>query len=202
MTNCGHIRPRISNSDQFSASATEKATYGFWRQLVAYTALHGIYWSRMTCCRQWWSTMVKNIKLIDLVHFKAEWRDLGLLYQVIAYTAVWDKFGQIRSKVAYNGPVFVTVWRYDSLVPSSYLHNLFWEVMLFSVVLNHILIKETRKRESGQKWSITKHYETLWRDIRNYGHTRHRISNTAQFSASAPEKATYGLWRHLVADTA
>jgi len=28
MTNCGHITHRLSNSDQFSTSETEKATYG------------------------------------------------------------------------------------------------------------------------------------------------------------------------------
>jgi len=31
--------------------------------------------------------------------------------------ALWDKVGQIWSKVAYNGPVFVEVSRYDILGP-------------------------------------------------------------------------------------
>jgi len=62
MTNYGHIWHSIANSDQFSRSATEKPTNDLWRQLVAYTAKYGIYWSRMTCCRQWWPTMLKNIK--------------------------------------------------------------------------------------------------------------------------------------------
>jgi len=51
--------------------------------------------------------------LNELVHFKAELRDLGLVYQVIACTALWDKIGQSSSKVAYDGPVYVTVSRYD-----------------------------------------------------------------------------------------
>jgi len=33
--------------------------------------------------------------LNDLDHIKAELRDLGLVYQVIACTALWDKIGQI-----------------------------------------------------------------------------------------------------------
>jgi len=36
MTNYGHIWHSIANSDQFSTSAPEKATYDLWRQLVAY----------------------------------------------------------------------------------------------------------------------------------------------------------------------
>jgi len=38
MTNYGHICYGICNTDQFSLSAPEKATYDLWRQLVAYTA--------------------------------------------------------------------------------------------------------------------------------------------------------------------
>jgi len=136
-----------------------------------------------------------------LVRFKSELRDLGLVYQVIACTAVWDKFGQISSKVAYIGPVFGTVSRYDRLGPYLSLHNLFWDVLWFSVMYDHISIKETLKRESGQKWSIIKQYELLWRDKTNYGYIRHSISNSDQFPTRAPEKATYGIWRLLVADT-
>jgi len=82
------------------------------------------------------------------------------------------------------------------------LHNLFLADFGLSVMFDHISIKETHKRESGQKLSIIQQYEPLWRDMKNYGLIRHRISNTDQFSTSAPEKATYGLCRHLVADTA
>jgi len=39
-----------------------------------------------------WSTITS---LNNLVHFMAELRDLGLLYQVIACTALSDKIGQI-----------------------------------------------------------------------------------------------------------
>jgi len=55
--------------------------------------------------------------LNELDHIKAELRDLGLVYQVIACTALLDKIGQIWFKVAYNGPVIVKVSRYDILVP-------------------------------------------------------------------------------------
>jgi len=48
-------------------------------------------------------------------------------------------------------------------------------------MFDHISIKETLKRESGQKWSIIKQYEPLWRDMTYYGHITHRISNTDQF---------------------
>jgi len=109
----------------------------------------------MTCCRQWWPTVVKNIKYLNvLVQLKSELRDIGLVYQVIACTAVWDMFSQIISKVAYNGPVFVTVPRYDRLGPYLSLYNLLWAVLGLSVLFDHISIKVTRKRESGQQWSI------------------------------------------------
>jgi len=35
-----------------------------------------------------------------------------------------------------------------------------------------------------------------------YGHIWHSISNSEQFPTSAPEKATYHLWRQLVVYTA
>jgi len=74
--------------------------------------------------------MSRISSLNELVHFKAYLRDLGLVYQVIACTAVRDEFGQISSKVAYNGSVFVAVSRYDRLGPYLPLHNnieQFWD---------------------------------------------------------------------------
>jgi len=94
------------------------------------------------------------------------------------------------------------VSRYDRLGQYLSLYNLFWAVLGLSALFDHISIKETRKRESGQKRSIIIQYETLQRDMTNYGHIRHSISNSDQLSTGAPEKATYGLWRHLVTDTA
>jgi len=159
----------------------------------------GPVWPVVVNCGQlWW----RISSLIVLVHFKAELRDLGLLYQVIACTALWYKIGQISSKVAYNSQAFVTVSRYDILGPYMFLCNLLWEVLALSVRFDHIKIKETFKLESGQKWSIIKQYELLWRDMTNCGLIRHRFSNSDQFSTSATEKATYGLWCHLVANTA
>jgi len=63
--------------------------------------------------------------LNELVHLKAELRDLGIVYQVITCRALLDKIGQIGSKVAYNGAVFVTVPRYGRLGIYSSLHYLF-----------------------------------------------------------------------------
>jgi len=49
------------------------------------------------------------------------------------------------------------------------------------VKFNHITIKVPRKRGSGQRWSIIIQYQPLERDMTNYGHIRHRITNTDQF---------------------
>jgi len=159
----------------------------------------GPAWPVVGNAGQLWSTISR---LNELVQFKATLMAFGIMYQVIACTALGDKFGQIRSKVAYNCPVFVTGSRYDRLGTYLSLHNHFWAVLGLSVMFDHISNKETLKRESGQKWSIIKQYEPLWRDMTNYSHITHRISNSDQFSTSATEKATYGLWRHIVADTA
>jgi len=137
----------------------------------------GQLWSRISSCS-------------ELDHFKSELRDLGLVYQVMECMALWDRIGQISSKVAYNGPVFVIVSRYDKLGLCLYLYYLLWAVLPLSVMFDHITFKEPRKRESGQKWSIIIQYEPLERDMTNYGHIRDRISNTDQLSTSATEKAT------------
>jgi len=60
-------------------------------------------------------------------------------------------------------------------------------------MFDHISVKETLKRKSGHKWSIKKQHEPLGRNMTNYGHIRHRISNADKFSTSATEKAMYGL---------
>jgi len=93
--------------------------------------------------------------LNELVHFIAELRVHGLVYQVIACTALWDKIGQIWFKVAYNGPVFVIVSRYNRLGPYLTLYYLFWAFSSRSLRFDHIKIKVPGKREGGQKWSIT-----------------------------------------------
>jgi len=99
--------------------------------------------------------------LNELVHFKAELSDLGLVFQVIACTAHWDKIGQIISKVAYNGPVFVTVPRYNRLVPYLSLYYHFWAILALYVKFDHISIKVPGKRESGQQWFIVIQYVLL-----------------------------------------
>jgi len=140
-------------------------------------------------------------RLNVLVHLKSELRDLGLVYQVMECNALWDKIGRIWPGVAYNGAVFVKVRRYDRLGPYLSLHYLFRAALSLSVRLEHSKIKVPCKHESGQKRSIHIQYETLQRDMTNYGHITHSISNSGQFSTGTPEKATYVLWRHLVAYT-
>jgi len=80
----------------------------------------------------------------------AELRDLSLIYQVIACTALWDRIGQILSKVAYNGLVCVIVSTYDKFGPYLSLYYLFWAILALYVKFDHITIKVPRKRESGQ----------------------------------------------------
>jgi len=146
--------------------------------------------------------MVKNIKFecVNPLQVKIEY--LGLVYHVMECKALWDKIVRIWSNVAYSGQVFLIVSRYDRLGPYFPLYYPFWAVLALSVRVDHISITETLTRESGQKWSIIKQYEPLWRDMTNYGHIWHRILNSDLFSTSATEKATYDLWRHLVSDTA
>jgi len=92
--------------------------------------------------------------LRELAHFKVELWYLGVVYQVIACTAISDKIGQISSKVAYNDSAFVAVSRYDRLGPYMSLHYLFPAVLALSVMFDHITIKEPHKHDSDQKWSI------------------------------------------------
>jgi len=98
---------------------------------------------------------------MELVHLKAELRNLCLVYQSIACTALWDKIGQIWSKVAYNGSVFVVVSRYDRLAPYLSLYYHFWAILARSVKFDHITIKVPGKRESGQKCFIIIQYVLL-----------------------------------------
>jgi len=86
-----------------------------------------------------------------LVQVKAELRDLGLVYQAMACTALWDKIDQISSKEAYNVPVFDKMSRYDRLGPYMSLHYLFWAVLARSVMFEHFKVKVPGERESGQK---------------------------------------------------
>jgi len=78
--------------------------------------------------------------LQDFVHFKAELNDLGLLYKVTACRTLLDKFVQISSIVAYNGPVFVIVPRYNRLRSYLLLNYLFRAILALSVRFDHIKI--------------------------------------------------------------
>jgi len=59
--------------------------------------------------------------------------------------------GQIISKAAYNGPVFVSVSRYDRLGPDLCLHYLFRAALALCVMFDHIKIKVRGERESGHE---------------------------------------------------
>jgi len=161
-----------------------------------------MYWSRITCCRQWWPAIVRYIKFERVRSLQVKIEDHGLVYEVMECKVLWDKIGPIWSNVSYSGPVFLIVSRYDRLGPYFSLYYPFWSVLALSLRFDHISMKEALKRESGQKWSIIKQYEPLWRDMTNCGHIRHTISNSDQFSSSASQKAPYVLWRQLVAYTA
>jgi len=92
---------------------------------------------------QQWSR-ISSLK--ELVHFKTELRNLGLVYHVMAFLALWDKVGQFWSKIVYNGPTFVVVSRYDRLLPYLSLYYLFFGLL---VRFDHIAVKVPRKRKSG-----------------------------------------------------
>jgi len=75
----------------------------------------------MTSCMQCLPNMVMNIKFegVSLLQVRIE-RPRS---SVSGYSMnVLDMFDQIGSKVAYNGPVFVTVPIYDRLGPYLSLH--------------------------------------------------------------------------------
>jgi len=145
----------------------------------------------MTCCRQWWPTIAKDIKFERVRPFQGRIENLRHVYQFRACMALWDKIGQIWSKVAYSSPVFVIVSKYDRLGPYLCLNYLFRAILTLSVRIHYIAIKVPGKRESGQKWSIMTQYVLLLRDMTNYGHNWHSIANSDHFSKSAPEKVTY-----------
>jgi len=95
--------------------------------------------------------MVKNIKFEQISPHQGRIEDLGLVYQIIACTALLDSMCQISTKVSYNGPVFVAVSGHDKLGPYFTLNYLFPGVLALSAMFDHITIKEPRKRESDQK---------------------------------------------------
>jgi len=140
--------------------------------------------------------------LQELVHFKSELRDLGLVYQDMECKALLEKICRIWSNVAYNDPVFVIVSRYDRLGPYVSLNYLFCAALALSVRFDHIKVKLPGKNESGQKWSIIIQNVLSKRGVTNCGHIWPSIANSDQFSTSATAKDAYDLWRHLVADTA
>jgi len=156
----------------------------------------------MSCFRQWWSTIVSNIKFERVSPLQVKIEDLGLVYQVMECKALWVKIVRIWGNVAYRGPVFVIVSIYDRLGPYFSLYYPFWAVLAHSVRYDHVKIKVPSKRESSQKWPIIIQNVVSYRGVTNCGHIWHSIANSDQFSTSAPEKATNDLWRQLVAYTA
>jgi len=145
--------------------------------------------------------MVKNIKYERVSPLQLRIEGLGLVYQVMECKALWDKSGRIWSSVAYSGPVFVILSTYDRLGPYFSLYYPSWAILALSVKSDHIKIKVPGKRESSQKWPIIIQKVLPQRGMTNFGHIWSSIANSDQFSTSAPVKATYDLWRQLVADT-
>jgi len=86
---------------------------------------NSIYWSRMTLCRQWCPTMVKNITFARVSPFQG--RIEGPRCSISGYSmyGTLRQDGRIWSSVAYNGPVFAIVSRYDRLETYLSLHYLF-----------------------------------------------------------------------------
>jgi len=158
----------------------------------------GRVWTVLGSGGQLWSRISS---LNELLHFKGELRYPGLVYEVIACKALWEEIGQITSKLAYSGPVFVTVSRYDWLVWYLTLHYLFWAVLALYVMFDRITINEPRKCECDKKWTIIIQNDLSWRGVTNFGHIWHSIAHSGQFWTSASKKATYDSWRQLVAYT-
>jgi len=162
---CDQLWPHLTQYIQFCSIFDKCAWKGYiWLLSPAI----GTYSIIMASCGPVWPVVgiggqqcsrVSSFK--ELVHFKTELRVLGIVYQVMECTALWDKIGQIWCNVAYNNPVFVIVSRYYRLGPYLSLYYLFWTVLALSVRFDHIMIKVPVKREDGQKWSITIQNEPL-----------------------------------------
>jgi len=170
-----------------------------WWHILNNIASTVTVWRAVGIGGQQWSR-ISSLK--KLVHCKLELRDHVLEYQVMECKALWDMIGRIWSNLAYNGPVFVIVSRYDRLVIYLSLHYLFPPVLSLSVGLDHITIKAPGKRESGQKWSIIIQNVLSQRGVTNCSHIWHSMASCDQFTTSVTEKATYDIWRKLVAYTA
>jgi len=156
ITRCDQLWPHLTQHSEFWSIFDKCAWKGYVWLMTPDSGIYfiiGIYWFRMTCCVgvQLWSTISS---LNVLVLFMSELRDLCLVYQVIACTALWDKTGQFSSKVAYNRPVFVTVSRFDRLGPYLSLYYIFRALLAPSVRFDLIKVEVQGKRESGQKLII------------------------------------------------
>jgi len=111
---------------------------------------NGIYWSRITCFRQWWPAIVKNIKFELVRPLQVRIEGPRSILSGLECTALWDMIGRIWSGVAFNGPVFVRVSRYDRLGPYLSLHYFleqFWEFLSCLVIFRskrHLSAKVAR----------------------------------------------------------
>jgi len=161
-------------------------------------ALTGPVWPLVDNGGQLWSRISS---LQELDHFKAELRDHGLLYQVIACTALRDKIGQIWSKKAYNGPVFVIVSSYIRLghiCACIIFLEQFWHFLSGLIILRW-------KCQVARKWPEIVHNHTICPVIERYDQLWPHLTEYIQFwsiSTSATEKATYDLCRQPLAYTA
>jgi len=91
-------------------------------QILHNMASNGLVRLVVGCCGQLWSRIAS---LIELVHFKVELRNLGLIYRIMACMALCDMIDQILPNVAYYRPIFVIVSTYDRLGAYLSLYYLF-----------------------------------------------------------------------------
>jgi len=129
-----------------------------WWQTLHNTVSNGPVWPHFVNGDHVWSSM---LSMNDLVLIEAEVRNLGLIYQIMADMARWGKIKQIWPKVAYNGAIFIIVFRYDRLGPYLSLYYLFCAILALSFRFDPIAFKVPDNRECGQRWSIMIQYVLL-----------------------------------------
>jgi len=93
-------------------------------------ASNGPVWPVLVIDDQFWSRISS---MNEIVHLKAELRNLGLTYQIMVDMALWYKIEQIWLKVAYKSPVYALVSRYVKLWPYLSLYyqsfDQFWQIL-------------------------------------------------------------------------
>jgi len=150
---CDLLWPQLIQYIQLSSIFDKCAWKGYVWLMTPDSGIYFIIWhlwSRITCCRKWWPAIVKNIKFER--YSPPQVRIEGPRSSISGYecNALWNKIGRIWSGVVYNGPVFVSVSRSDSLGPYVSLYYLFCAVLALSVRFDHIKIKVPGSAKVGR----------------------------------------------------